>query len=200
MSEELKQAAAVPEAESMEEEQVRDEEQMPDGAAIGISENDLSELGDLSVLQEQDLEIPEEVSVDDGDEDGAVSALEQELSAAAAASNGGAGQADMSVQAVNFQPLTPSTEGQGDLSSIDMLMDVPLKITVELGRTKMIVREVLDLQSGSVVELDRMAGEVVDVFINERLIARGEVVVVDDKFGVRITEMLGGFGKGKNKK
>ena len=78
-------------------------------------------------------------------------------------------------------------------------MDVPLKISVELGRTRMMVREVLDLQAGSVVELDRMAGDLVDVYINERLIAKGEVVVVDDKFGVRITEMLGGFARGKSK-
>ena len=73
---------------------------------------------------------------------------------------------------------------------MDMLMDVNLEVTVELGRTKMTVRQVLDLQHGSVVELERLAGDVVDVFVNDKLVARGEVVVVDDKFGVRVTELV----------
>lgn len=75
-------------------------------------------------------------------------------------------------------------------ASIDLFMDVMLKVTVELGRTRMTLQQVLDLQNGSVVELDRLAGEPVDVFVNDLLIARGEVVVVDDKFGVRITEVI----------
>ncbi len=79
--------------------------------------------------------------------------------------------------------------------NIDMLMDISLNVTVELGRTKMLLREVLELQHGSVVELDRLAGDNVDVFVNNRLIARGEVVVVDDKFGVRITELINKNGK-----
>lgn len=73
---------------------------------------------------------------------------------------------------------------------MDMLMDVNLDVSVELGRTKMTVRQVLDLQHGSVVELERLAGDVVDVFVNDKLVARGEVVVVDDKFGVRVTELI----------
>ncbi|MEA4906625.1 MAG: flagellar motor switch protein FliN [Chloroflexi bacterium] len=75
-------------------------------------------------------------------------------------------------------------------ASLDMLMDVPLMITVELGRTQMTLKHALDLQQGSVVELERLAGDPVDVFINERLVARGEVVVVDDKFAVRVTELI----------
>jgi len=77
-----------------------------------------------------------------------------------------------------------------DGTSIDLLMDVSLRVTVELGRTLMQLRQVLDLQQGSVVELERLAGDPVDVFVNDRLMARGEVVVVDDKFGVRITELV----------
>jgi flagellar motor switch protein FliN/FliY len=73
---------------------------------------------------------------------------------------------------------------------MDMLMDVSMQVTVELGRTQMTVRQVLDLQHGSVVELDRLAGEAVDIYVNDHMIARGEVVVVDDKFGVRITELI----------
>ena len=68
-------------------------------------------------------------------------------------------------------------------------MDVPLKISVELGRSQMTLRQTLELVQGSVIELDRLAGDPVDIFVNERILARGEVVVVDDKFAVRITEV-----------
>lgn len=87
-------------------------------------------------------------------------------------------------QAASAQPA------QNAGSNIDMLMDVSLNVTVELGRTKMALRQILDLQQGSVVELDRLAGEAVDIFVNDRPVAMGEVVVVDDKFGVRITELV----------
>jgi flagellar motor switch protein FliN len=75
-------------------------------------------------------------------------------------------------------------------SSMDMLWSVHLNLTVELGRTSLTVRQVIELQKGSVVELDRIAGEAVDIYVNDRLIAKGDVVVVDDKFGVRITELI----------
>jgi flagellar motor switch protein FliN/FliY len=78
----------------------------------------------------------------------------------------------------------------GEPNNIDLLMDVYMKVTVELGRTRMQLRQVLELQQGSVVELDRLAGDAVDIFVNDRLLARGEVIVVDDKFGVRITELV----------
>jgi flagellar motor switch protein FliN/FliY len=74
--------------------------------------------------------------------------------------------------------------------NIDLLMDVSLRVTVELGRTRMQLAQILELQHGSVVELDRLAGDPVDIFVNDCMVARGEVVVVDDKFGVRITEMV----------
>jgi flagellar motor switch protein FliN/FliY len=89
-----------------------------------------------------------------------------------------------------FADLSGGSAGASAPGGLDLLMDVPLKISVELGRTKLSVREVLDLQSGAVVELDRMAGDPVDVLVNDKLMARGEVVVVDDKFGIRITEIL----------
>jgi flagellar motor switch protein FliN/FliY len=74
--------------------------------------------------------------------------------------------------------------------NIALLMDVPLKLTVELGRTTKMVKEILALAPGSVVELDKLAGEPVDILVNERLIAKGEVVVIDENFGVRITEIV----------
>ncbi|MBK8421955.1 MAG: flagellar motor switch protein FliN [Anaerolineales bacterium] len=75
-------------------------------------------------------------------------------------------------------------------TNIELLMDVTLRVTVELGRTRMQLARILELKNGSVVELDRLAGDPVDVFVNDRMVARGEVVVVDDKFGVRIIEMI----------
>lgn len=93
------------------------------------------------------------------------------------------------VQPAQFVPLGPEqTMGRGN--SIDLIREVPLKVSVELGRTSLTVREVLALGVGSVVELNRLAGEPVDVLVNDRLIARGEVVMVDESFGVRITDLV----------
>jgi flagellar motor switch protein FliN/FliY len=75
-------------------------------------------------------------------------------------------------------------------SNIELLMDVSMRVTVELGRTRMQLAQILELQHGSVVELDRLAGDPVDVIVNDCMVAHGEVVIVDDKFGVRITEMV----------
>ncbi len=90
---------------------------------------------------------------------------------------------------VSSTDMISTLEGAGQ-ATLEMLMDVTLQLAVELGRTRMSVRQVLDLQKGSVVELTRNAGDPVDVFVNDHLIARGEVVVVDDKFGIRITELV----------
>jgi flagellar motor switch protein FliN len=79
---------------------------------------------------------------------------------------------------------------QNSSNNIDLLLDVSMQVTVELGRTRMQLSQILELQHGSVVELDRLAGDPVDIFVNDCMIARGEVVIVDDKFGVRITEMV----------
>lgn len=77
-----------------------------------------------------------------------------------------------------------------DPGSLDVLLDIPLEISVELGRVKMLVRDVVDLGTGSIVEIDKAAGEPVDVLVNGRLVARGEVVVIEDNFGVRLTEIM----------
>ena len=98
-------------------------------------------------------------------------------------------QADGTVRSARFAPLadSPITADQG---SMDLLLDVDLDLSVELGRASMPVREILQLGSGSIVELNKLAGDAVDVLVNGRLIARGEVVVVDENFGVRITEVV----------
>jgi len=82
------------------------------------------------------------------------------------------------------------TVEQKQPNPIDLLLDVSLKICVELGKATMCIRDVLTLGPGSVVELDKMAGEPVDIVANDKLIARGEVVVVDENFGVRVTEIV----------
>ncbi|MGR2737487.1 flagellar motor switch protein FliN [Billgrantia sp. Q4P2] len=88
-----------------------------------------------------------------------------------------------------FRPLDKGKEG-GTARDLEMIMDIPVKLTVELGRTKLTIKQLLELAQGSVVELDGLAGEPMDILINGYLIAQGEVVVVDDKYGIRITEII----------
>lgn len=83
----------------------------------------------------------------------------------------------------------PSAAG-GVMNELDMILDIPVQITVELGRTKITIKNLLQLAHGSVVELDAMAGEPMDVLVNGTLIAQGEVVVVNDKFGIRLTDII----------
>lgn len=78
----------------------------------------------------------------------------------------------------------------GMMNELDMILDIPVQITVELGRTKITIKNLLQLAHGSVVELDAMAGEPMDVLVNGTLIAQGEVVVVNDKFGIRLTDII----------
>lgn len=99
----------------------------------------------------------------------------------------------------NFQQVKFSSLNQQDNppleGNIGLLMDVPLQVKVELGRTKKLIRDILDLGPGSVIELDRLAGEPVDVFVNTKLIAKGEVVVIDENFGIRIIEIVNPFDR-----
>nr|WP_207005248.1 flagellar motor switch protein FliN [Trinickia mobilis] len=88
-----------------------------------------------------------------------------------------------------FQPLS-KVEPASTRNDIDMILDIPVQMTVELGRTKIAIRNLLQLAQGSVVELDGLAGEPMDVLVNGCLIAQGEVVVVNDKFGIRLTDII----------
>ena len=78
----------------------------------------------------------------------------------------------------------------GTEDNLEMMMDVPMEISVEIGRTRKMVKDILELNKGSLVVLDKLAGEQVDLFVNGQCIAKGDVVVVDDNFGIRITEIL----------
>jgi flagellar motor switch protein FliN len=83
----------------------------------------------------------------------------------------------------------PPAEGSAN-RRLEMLLDVPLELSVEIGRTRMSIQELLSLGPGSVIELDKVAGEPLDILVNGRLVARGEAVVVNDKFGIRITDIV----------
>lgn len=87
-----------------------------------------------------------------------------------------------------FQPL--ASQAAGSDSDIDMIMDIPVQLSVELGRTRLTIKNILQLGQGSVVELDGLAGEPMDIFVNGYLIAQGEVVVVDEKYGIRVTDII----------
>ncbi len=94
------------------------------------------------------------------------------------------------VQPAQFAPLPQQQVSQTGPNNIDLLLDVPLEITVELGRTTMLVKDILELGTGSVIELDKLAGEPVEIMVNNKLIAKGEVVIIDENFGVRITKII----------
>ena len=101
----------------------------------------------------------------------------------------GAGGAAPLVQSAQMGQIRSAGGNMGG-NNLELLMDVPLQVTVELGRTMKLVKEVLALGPGSVVELDKLAGEPVDILVNEKPIAKGEVVVIDENFGIRVTEIL----------
>jgi flagellar motor switch protein FliN len=91
---------------------------------------------------------------------------------------------------IEFMPLEPTTGVGADTADLRRLYDVPVELAVEIGRTRMTIGQTLELRPGSVVSLNRLAGEPVDLLINGKPIARGEVVVIDEEFGLRVTEVL----------
>ena len=80
--------------------------------------------------------------------------------------------------------------GGQEFSNLDFIFDIPLEVSVELGRTKMLIKDLLQLGQGSVIELNKLAGETLEILVNQKLVARGEVVVVNEKFGVRLTDII----------
>ena len=110
-------------------------------------------------------------------------AMDEQQSSDSAAEGGGA-------ESAKFQELQAESAVENGEVSLDAILDVPVIISMEIGRTKISIRNLLQLNQGSVVELDRLAGEPMDVLVNGTLIAQGEVVVVNDKFGVRLTDVI----------
>ncbi len=138
-------------------------------------------------LQENPSVVQEEPAVQAGEEKA------EEVSAQSGspeeADAGGGKKSEGEAQAAQFSPVqdTGKTNVQRGL---DFILDIPLEVTVELGRTKMLVNDLLQLGQGSVVELSKVAGEPMEILVNQKLIARGEVVVVNEKFGVRLTDII----------
>ena len=119
------------------------------------------------------------------DDDWGAAIAEQAAAEAAALAN--QQQAASAAVFKDFSNKGPRPETPND---IDFILDIPVQLTVELGRTKIAIKNLLQLAQGSVVELDGLAGEPMDVLVNGRLIAQGEVVVVNDKFGIRLTDII----------
>ncbi|GGN90412.1 flagellar motor switch phosphatase FliY [Saccharibacillus kuerlensis] len=105
---------------------------------------------------------------------------------------------NVNVQPVQFGNLQNGGYGQADENNLGLLMDIPLKVTVELGRTRKQIKDILELSQGSIVELDKLAGEPVDILVNNKLIAKGEVVVIDENFGVRVTDIVSQWDRIQN--
>ena len=129
---------------------------------------------DQNEIDEAIVKSDEEISWDD---------VQEELAAAALPSE------KPEIRSVSFEEMNMAESNNGGLD-LDFILDIPLTLTVELGKTQMLIGDLLRLGQGSVVELSKLAGEPMDVFVNNRLIARGEVVVVNDKFGVRLTDVI----------
>lgn len=104
------------------------------------------------------------------------------------------GQAHADISEANPQPTSfPPVDNQGAVpanKNIEFVLDIPLQVTVQIGSTRMLIRELLQLGQGSVIELNKLAGEPMEVLVNNKLVARGEVVVVNEKFGIRLTDVV----------
>jgi flagellar motor switch protein FliN len=103
---------------------------------------------------------------------------------------GGTHVTQTDIQPAVFSDFEPVKLQEPEAKNLNMLLDIPLQVTVELGRTKRSIKEILELSAGSIIELDKLAGEPVDVLVNQKLVAKGEVVVIDENFGVRITDII----------
>ncbi len=103
---------------------------------------------------------------------------------------------DAQLQKVSVSELTDKVHAGDDalnrlrIQNLDFILDIPLKVTVELGRTSLPIRDLLQLGQGSVLELDKLAGEPLEILVNGKLVAKGEVVVVNEKFGIRLTDII----------
>lgn len=111
---------------------------------------------------------------------------EQEGASPAAEANGN----DKQYEKAQFGQLKNDNKGNGEDVNLDVILDIPVTLSVEIGRTRQTIRNLLQLNQGSVVELDRLAGEPMDVLVNGTLIAHGEIVVVNEKFGIRLTDVI----------
>ena len=183
-------------------------EQPPqEGEEQAEAAGDGDEIGDLSEASEEEKEMAKMLSENDDDAEEAPSEDKSEMLSQAsidaalqglAGGDDDAGGADEPmVRQADFQQLSMG-EADKPTPNIDLLMDVELPVSIELGRTRMNVADILVLGPGSVVELDKLVGEPVDLLVNQKIVARGEVVVVDENFGLRITQLVSPEERVKN--
>ena len=97
---------------------------------------------------------------------------------------------EVNVQPVQFQAFSPDLVAVNQKENINLIMDVPLEVTVELGRTHKSIQDILEFSPGTIIELNKIAGEPIDVLVNGKYVAKGEVVVIEESFGVRVTEII----------
>jgi len=115
-------------------------------------------------------------------------AMSEDQPAVTAAAQTVAASSHVAAKPASFNTL--KTESTGAVANLDMILDIPVTISVEIGRTRMLVNELLQLGQGTVVELEKLAGEPMEILVNGKLIARGEAVVVNEKFGVKLTDIV----------
>ena len=96
----------------------------------------------------------------------------------------------LAAEAPQLESVENNSEEGTESNNLDLILDIPLRVTVELGRSRMVVSELLNLGQGSVIELNKLAGEPMEILVNDKLVARGEAVVVNEKFGVRLTDII----------
>ncbi len=149
------------------------------------------DLGDGALTQEA-LDALLAAASAEGDESNDPEVYARELAASQAETADAAAPPPSVVSLPSFDTSSARTFGSGETHGNGMtrVRDIPLEVTVELGRTRLLIRDILDLGTGSIIELDKLAGEPVDLFANGLLVARGEVIVIDDNFGVRVTEII----------
>ena len=97
---------------------------------------------------------------------------------------------DQETESATVEAISPDEDLNNRMKKLELILDIPLKVSVELGRTKLLVNDLLQLGQGSVIELNKLAGDPLEVLVNDKLIARGEVVVVNEKFGIRLTDVI----------
>lgn len=167
-----------------------DQDALADDWAAALAEQEQADISTQAegLKDEADSQTPETTPA----EDDWAAALAEQTAAEAVASQ----QKAESSSAIEARPAGPdlfrplSGDGSDGQSEIDLIRDIPVQMSVELGRTRLTIQNLLQLGQGSVVELDGLAGEPMDIYVNGYLIAQGEVVVVDDKYGIRITDII----------
>ena len=154
-----------------------------------MAEDDTPDINEeLEGQDNSNIEEPSAMAEDDVEDEWAAAMAEQ-LDVEESGMDMEAGQ-DSGVQVADIPDLKSNATEDSAKVDLDMILDIPVAISMEIGRTKINIRNLLQLNQGSVVELDRFAGEPLDVFVNGTLIAHGEVVVVNEKFGIRLTDVI----------